>query len=253
MGTNNKANVRTVISHVEGSAGNFLGRLAANWSDFPDDVFRVDIDANEDVLAIDGRQNWHQEIDCRLDQHRVVVTHSFDRDSIMRTFPNAKMIALYPYTHLGNVLYNICCKKLTVKLENTVDNHFIHLSEWHERITHYRPNYQCHDFWALRNIDEIQDILSMRLNSRQREFFDAYWKNQLLLDLDIPTKPMRINELIDFWKITTQFDSWFIALVIYVFEKVNGLSEHDRSWSIDQAHKFISWQDLVDIEIQYRS
>lgn len=252
MGKNLKENVQFVISHIEGCSGNFLGRLAVNYQNFDDDIFRVDTDLDDQILAIDGRCNWRSEIDTKFTKHLVVVTHNFDLKVIHNDFPNARHIAIYPYTHVGNVLYNICYKKLTVKLSNAVDNHYIHLQEWHNKIIHWLPTYKCFNFWNLRDIKKIQNMLKQPVTLIQQKFFSTYWKNQTPLELDFPASPMTIDALLDLWCIRHVFNDWLVALVIYVYEYTNNLSETDRLWSIDDADKFISWQDVINIGFKYK-
>lgn len=252
MGKNNKERVQLVISHIEGCSGNFLGRLAVGYRKYAHNVFRVDQDLNDQVLAINGRESWTHEIENRLMSHHVVVTHNFDRVLISQTFPNAKIIAVYPYTHLGNVLYNICWKKLTVTLTNAVDNHYLHIREWYEKIQHWRPEYICNDWWDLTDIEKIQCLLDAPITQSQQQFFDTYWKNQLCLKLDFPKESCTITELIQKWKLHDRFDPWLTALVIFVYELTNGWNESDRLWTIDDADKFAGWQDVIDIGEKYQ-
>ena len=133
MGNANKEKVQLVISHLEGCSGNFLGRLFADDNDKNQSCFRVDTNKHPQVLSIDGVDNWDQELE-RFDGHRVVVTHNFDQQQICNSFPNARIIQVYPYTHIGNVLYNICFKKLNNTLGNQIDNYLIHIVEWYQHI-----------------------------------------------------------------------------------------------------------------------
>lgn len=229
-----------------------MARLSVDHGGFDKHVFRVDTDIDANVLAIDGRLDWKQEIAKKFDEHRVVVTHNFDRNLIAHDFPNANLIAIYPYTHLGNVLYNICYKKLTIKLPNAVDNHYIHLHEWHNKILQCLPGYQCFDYWELKDLGKIQTMLDKPMTSTQQDFFTTYWGNQLPLELNFPNTPMTINDLLDLWRIRHVFNNWLVALVIYVHEQINGLSESDRSWSINDADKFTSWQDIIDNVTEYQ-
>lgn len=252
MGSRNKENVQTVISHLEGCSGNFLGYLAADVGQTINNMFRIDVLKNNHVLSIDGRgESLYSEVETGLKSHSVVVTHNYDLDQLRETFPNAELIQLYPYTHIGNVLYNICYKKLTTKLDNIVDNHLIDLNIWFKRLESERPNYSCHDFWDLTDKNKVQQILRTSLTASQQQFFDQYWGNQLPLELEIPATPMSITELIDYWKIHNVCTSWMIAWVIFVFEKINNLSEHRRLWSIDNLPQAINWQILSTIEKQY--
>jgi hypothetical protein len=191
-------------------------------------------------------------IDARLDGHEIIVTHNFDRELIVQTFPNAAIIQIYPYTHIGNVLYNICHKKLDVKLENLVDNHFINIDIWYQNIQQQRPVTTCVDFWALREKFSIEEMLGYTLNATQLGIFENYWQQQLQYELDLPSNLMTIKELLEFWQIRDRPTPWFMAWVIFVFEKLHGFSQSNRLWSIDDASILQSWESLCYIEDHYR-
>jgi hypothetical protein len=249
MGTQNKEKVQLVISHLEGCSGNFLGRLYAGAHNQNASLFRTDVNLHPKVLAIDGYANWATEVD-KLENHTVVVTHNFDQSLIRSTFPNACTIALYPYTHTGNVLYNICFKKSTNKIPNVIDNHLIHLKEWYAHILQRRPAYQCVDFWSLSDLTAVEALLETKLTDTQTEFFNCYWQHQLTLNLEIPTEPRSIQQLIQDWKIQDQFDDWFAAWTIFVYELINNKFESQRTWSID-VEVFCNWNDVGQIQGKY--
>jgi hypothetical protein len=249
MGLRNKEKVQLVISHLEGCSGNFLGRLYADTHNQTTGLFRIDVDLHPMVLAIDGYANWATELD-RLENHTVVVTHNFDQQLIRSTFPNACTIAVYPYTHIGNVLYNICFKKLTTKIPCIVDNHLIHLKEWYAHILQRHPDYQCVDFWLLSDLPAVETLLKTKLTDTQTKFFNYYWQHQLTLNLEIPTEPRSIQQLIHDWKIKDQFDDWLVAWTIFVYELINNKSESQRTWSID-VEVFCNWNDVVEIQGKY--
>lgn len=251
MGKTNKENVQLVISHLEGCSGNFLGKLFSDNFDKTQSFFRIDEgDPHPQVLSIDGVGNWDQELD-RLKDHHVVVTHNFDRTHISKHFPAAKIIQIYPYTHIGNVLYNICFKKLNHTLPNLLDNYLLHITEWYRRIQKKRPGQICTNFWQLSRQQEIESLLEIKFTKTQEDFFNQYWKKQLVCELTIPDSSMSIEELVSVWKINACFDQWFAAWTIFVYELTNRRSEQNRSWSID-ADKFESWKDLAKIQTRYR-
>jgi hypothetical protein len=251
MGNKNKANVQLVISHFEGCSGNFLGRLFANRRPNNQDLFRIDGDLNPLVLAINGRDNWESEL-LRLENHYVIVTHNFDQHLIQTTFPNARTVSIYPYTHVGNVLYNICFKKLNNKLPNMIDNYLIHLIEWYARIRQNCPKNPCIDFWELTNLQSVESLLNISLTHTQKQFFKDYWKQQLEYELDIPSTPQSIEQLLDTWKITNWFNDWSVAWTIFVYELINNKLETQRLWSID-IEVFRSWQDVQQIQTRYNN
>ena len=251
MGKTNKENVQLVISHLEGCSGNFLGNLFSNNFDKNQSFFRIDEgDPHPQVLSIDGVDNWDQELD-RLKDHHVVVTHNFDQAHISRHFPAAKIIQIYPYTHIGNVLYNICFKKLNHTLPNLLDNYLLHITEWYYHIQKTRPGQICTNFWQLSSQQEIESLLEIKFTNMQEDFFNRYWKKQLDCELTIPDSPMSIEELVSVWKIDDCFDQWLAAWTIFVYELTNRRLEQNRSWSID-ADKFESWKDLVKIQTRYQ-
>lgn len=253
MGKQDKNRVRFVISHLEGCSGNFLGRLLADVPTHDQDTFyRVDWNRVPQVLAIDGRQDWHDEL-IRLKQHEIVVTHNYDRALISSTFPAATLIAIYPYTCIGNVLYNICHKKLNLKLPNVIDNHLIHLSEWFEKIQQQRPNYSCVDYWQLRDIAAIEKISGQQLTSNQQQFLHLYWQQQLPSRLDLPDQTLSIPQLIEHWQIHNRFEPWMVSWTIFVFEKINHLDENTREWTVDDAGQFETWQDVAAIQSRYHN
>jgi len=251
MVENNKENVQLVISHLEGCAGNFLGWLAVN-SVADNLLFRVDTELNNFVLSVNGRDDWQGEVNSRLKSHKVIVTHNFDIPLIKKTFPAAKIIQVYPYTHIGNVLYNISHKKLTLKTNNQIDNHYIDIRHWHNRIQSFTPNTKCYDYWMLSDMNCIKNMLATSLSNNQILYFKNYWNNQLKNDLSLPLRRMSIPQLIKFWQIDNQFTPWMIAWVIYVYEYLHNFPENDRLWSIDDAPNFCNWADVARIQTRYR-
>jgi hypothetical protein len=249
MGTENKEAVQLVISHLEGCSGNFLARLYVNSTSKSKSLFRVDTDLNDQVLAIDGVNNWTQELH-RLSNHKVLVTHNFDQQHISQHFPNAKIIQIYPYTHIGNVLYNICFKKVKTKLDNLIDNHLLHIVEWYQHIQRRRPAQNCTDFWQLTDQQAVENLLEIKFINSQKQFFTNYWKQQLPYSLNIPDSPLSIEELVSIWKIENYFNDWSIAWTIFVYELINQRLECQRLWSID-VDKFVSWNNLSEIQTRY--
>lgn len=251
MGTTNKEKVQLVISHLEGCSGNFLGRLFSDNINKAQTVFRIDTDLHPYVLAINGVTTWDYEI-TRLEEHIVVVTHNYDQQQISDTFPNAKIVQIYPYTHIGNVLYNICFKKLDTNLPNLLDNHLLHITEWYQHIQQRRPEHLCTDFWQLSNQTAIENLLGIKFTESQQQFFKQYWKQQLTYTLNIPDQPLSIKQLVLFWKIDNYFNDWSVAWTIFVYELINHLLEHQRLWSIN-IDKFTSWNDLEKIQTRYNN
>jgi hypothetical protein len=250
MVTTNKNSVQLVISHIEGCAGNFLGRLYADTDVHEQKFFRIDSNPNLQVLAIDGKNNWQQAVES-LKNETVVVTHNFNQELIASTFPNAHHIAIYPYTHIGNVLYNISFKKLDTTLDNLTDNYFIHIQEWFNSIELRQPEYQCYNYWDLSNLDAVKLMLGIELTPNQQEFFNQYWQQQLKLNLSLPDCPMGIRELIELWQIQDRCDPWMAAWAIFVFEKINHLSESSRQWSINEFAGSPNWPQVQTIEHRY--
>lgn len=251
MGNKNKETVQLVISHIEGSSGNFLGRLFADCYDKNQSLFRTDTTFDPRVLATNGVDNWDQEL-SRLQGHRVIVTHNFDLQQISKSFPNTKIIQIYPYTRIGNVLYNICFKKLNRTLGNLVDNHLLHIAEWYHHIQQRRPVQNCTDYWQLADRRSVENLLEIKFSKSQEQFFNQYWEQQLAYSLDIPDSPLSIEELISFWKIENYFNDWSIAWTIFVYELINKRLEHQRVWSVD-IDKFNSWDDLAKIQTRYNN
>lgn len=249
MGNKNKKSVQIIISHIEGCSGNFLGRLSVDSYSKSQSLFRVDTDYNNQILSINGIDNWTQEL-SHLENHQVVVTHNFDLQKISESFPNAKIIQIYPYTHVGNVLYNICFKKLNIKLNNLVDNHFLHIVEWYNHIMKRRPIQNCINFWQLTDRQFVENLLEIKFTESQEKFFYQYWEQQLPYSLDIPDSPLTIKELVSNWRIEDYFNDWSVAWTIFVYELINNRSEYQRLWSID-VDKFESWHDLEKIQFRY--
>jgi hypothetical protein len=254
MGTTNKEKVQFVISHLEGCSGNFLGYLAADIDQSSRQLFRVDGPINQWVLSLDGRTTWEEEVETRFISHPVVVTHNYNRTQIKKTFPNARLIQIYPYTHIGNVLYNISHKKLDLKLDNAVDNYFLDITIWMDRIKHEKPDYSCTDYWCLHNKTNVEQLLGATLSPTQDQFFEQYWKEQLSYDLNMPQHALTIKELIKFWKIENEFSMWMVAWTIFVYEYTNGLREINRIWTINDANKFDCWETVIQtVESRYQT
>jgi hypothetical protein len=249
MGKQNQDRIQLVISHLEGCSGNFLGRLFADDFEKDQTLFRVDTNLHSGVAAIDGFHNWQDSIK-KLEDHHVVVTHNFDLKTIKSTFPNAKIIQIYPYTHVGNVLYNVCFKKLNVKIPNVIDNHLLHIREWYKHIQARYPKTSCTNFWDLTDQSKVEQLLDIKFTNSQINFFDQYWQQQLMYPLTIPNQPRTIEQLITEFNITDHFDKWLGAWTIFVYELINSLREEDRAWSID-ACPFDSWSDVEQIQDKY--
>jgi len=249
MGQMDNTTVQLVISHVEGSSGNFLGRLYVDATPNNTSMFRVDTDYHNDVLSINGKANLEQELK-RLTTHRVVVTHNSNLELLANYFPHAQIIQIYPYTRLGNVVYNISYKKLKTTMSNLVDNHYIHITEWVDQIKSNRPKNICADFGLLHDQSQCEKLLQIKLTKSQQTFFQKYWEQQLAYDLSWPTGPESIQQLITRWKITEWCSPWSIAWTIFVFERTHGLTENQRQWSI-AVENFTSWQDLINIQYRY--
>jgi hypothetical protein len=254
MGTEHKEKVQFVISHLEGCSGNFLGYLAANVAKPQRNIFRVDTHQNDLVLGVNGRTTWYEELDSKFSSHTVIVTHNYNQTQIQETFPNARLIQLYPYTHIGNVLYNVSHKKLDLKLKNHLDNYFLDINIWFSKIKNEEPDYLCNDYWCLRDKSKIENLLGMVLSPAQQQFFDQYWNEQLDCELDMPHSPMNFRELVAFWKIENKFSKWLLAWTIFVYEQVNGLKEDNRLWTINDDFKFDSWDTAEKIiDSQYET
>lgn len=248
MGNDYKTNIQLVISHQEGSAGNFLARLYANLDLYKQTAYRTDLDLHPLILATGDINNLNFYLKHHYNNHSVIVTHCQDLKILEYMFPEARILQIYPYSHIGNVLYNISTKKLKPSIHNLVDNHLIHITEWFSKIEKNRPLQQCIDYWELTNKEQVEKILGINFDLEQDKFFKKYWASQLAYDLNWPAKPMSIQELIDFWKLDV-FDAWFVAWTIFVFEKTHNLKEKDRQWSIDQT--FESWDQVKTIEHMY--
>jgi hypothetical protein len=249
MGNTNKEKVQLVISHLEGCSGNFLGRLFTDDNDRTPSRFRNDINKHPQVLSINGVDTWDQELK-RFNDQQVVVTHNFNQQQISKSFPNAKIIQIYPYTHIGNVLYNICFKKVNTKLDNLLDNHLIHIVEWYQHIQQSRPSQDCTNFWQLRDQLQVENLLEIKFTKTQEDFFKKYWDQQLTYSLSIPTEPLSIEQLVAVWNIDNYFNDWSVAWTIFVYELINCRLEHQRLWSVD-VDKFNSWNDLAKIQNRY--
>lgn len=248
MVKNYQENVQLVISHQEGSGGNFLARIYANRNLGNQPLYRTDIDMHPAILATGNIENLHWQLQKLYYNHNVIVTHCQELLQLQYLFPRAKILQIYPYTHIGNVLYNISTKKLRISMSNTIDNHLIHISEWYAKIQKDRPQIPCIDYWELTDSNRVQEILDIEFDQNQYEFFQRYWAAQLPLELNWPDTQTSIAELLNLWKVT-EFNEWLAAWTIFVYESVNLLKESDRTWSIDSL--FENWADIKNIQGQY--
>jgi len=244
-----KNNIELVISHYEGSGGNFLGRLYAgkNLDSQPD--FRVDTNRDPYSLPINGRDNWYEELEQDLVDHTVLITHNYDRELITNTFPTAKLIQLYPCRQVGNCLYNISYKKLSLSMSNAVDNHYIQIQDWYEHYTKHTPEYPCVDPVDLSNKPFVEQLLGVQFTVEQDRYFNKYWSNQLKYRLSIPTKPLSMLDLVNLWAIQNWCTEWSVAFLLYVYELTHDLFDR-RKWSIDQQD-LTSWDSVYLLEKQY--
>ena len=253
MSSANREKVQLVVSHLEGCSGNFLGRLFADANDKNQSFFRIDTALHPRVFNMDGSDpdTWDLVL-VALRNHQVVVTHNFNQQQLSKSFPNAKIIQIYPYTHIGNVLYNICFKKIKNTLDNQIDNYFLHIVEWYHRIQQKRPSQNCTNFWQLNNQPQVENLLGIKFTKTQEDFFKQYWKQQLAYSLSIPKTPRSIEQLVSVWDIDNYFNDWSIAWTIFVYELINQRFEYQRLWSLD-VDKFNSWEDLAKIQTRYNS
>lgn len=248
MGKSYKENVQLVISHQEGSGGNFLARLFANVNLDDQTIFRTDTNLHPVVLATGNLDNLNLYLRIRYVNHSIIVTHCQDIITLREMFPSAKIIQIYPYSHIGNVLYNISSKKLKLSMSNLVDNHLIQISEWFDKIQKEYPKQNCTDYWDLTNQSTVERMLGISLDSTQSNFFNRYWDSQIKYELNWPTSKLTIRELLSLWELE-EFNEWFAAWTIFVFEKTHNLKENTRLWSIDQPFK--SWENIFEIEQMY--
>lgn len=243
MGRNTKESVEFVISHLPGCSGNFLARLISDVDVSEQKSFyRIDIDRNSDVAALDFLDF------SKINQHRVVVLHDFDRKNL-RYFPNAKHIAIYPYTNVGNIIYNITTKKVTPNIKNIKDQYYLWLQDWHKHIINKKPNYKCWNYNSLKDIDFLQKEI-FKFNQNQIEFFYTYWKNQNQYNLNIPEKKSSMEDIICQNKIKNWFNDWSAIYAIYCYEYCNNICETQRQWSIDNL-ELTNWENLCSIQEQY--
>lgn len=243
MGKNLKKNVEFVISHFPGSSGNFLARLITNKNvKTQDSFYRIDTDSDSDVLA-------REYLDLEsIKNHRVLTLHDFNKQ-VLDYFPNARHIAIYPYSNIGNVIYNISTKKFTSSMSNIQDQYFLLIKNWHEIINQNKPEYKCWDYKNLRSIDFLQKNL-FKFSKNQIEFFETYWNHQLDYNLNIPSEPMSIEEIISRNNIEEWCNDWSISFVIYCYEYCNNLLDIKRHWSVDKI-SLTNWQDVCKIQKQY--
>lgn len=238
-----------VISHFEGCSGNFIGHLYANKEFDLLNKFRVDLYRDPYVLAINGRDSWSAELkNCK--EHKILVSHQFNKELIHQTFPNAQKIAIWPYTKQMNVLWNICYKKIPVSRGHNIDYYYINLKDWHIKLQEHTPRYQCFDYGQLTNSSYVESMLKITLDSRQQKFFNDYWKNQLQHNLTWPIEAMPISDIILWYGLANDITDWNIALVLYTFETINNLQESQRKWSIDNVNN-TSWAEIIELQHKY--
>lgn len=238
-----------VISHFEGCSGNFIGHLYANKELNSLSRFRVDMGKYSHIMAFEGRERWHDDLKACKD-HTILVSHQFNKELIYTAFPEAKHIAIWPYTNQMNVLWNICYKKLSPSNINNIDYHFINLKEWHSKLQSCAPAYQCFDYGKLSDFKYVESMLGVTLDDNQRRFFDEYWSAQLGQNLTWPIKALSIPEIIHWYNLENNINDWNVALVLYTFEAVNGIQECQRSWSIDNVN-CTSWANVIDLQSKY--
>lgn len=241
-----------VISQFEGSSGNFLGRLLSGYNLSETNTFRVDGPLKDSVvLSANGVEDWYQLVE-RTSGYKVLVCHQFDQELIKTTFPSAKSIPIWPYTRQMAVVWNICFKKVYVKPHmHIIDNFYIDIKFWHEKLLKTYPNYNCYDFGKLNDIEYVESITGEKLSDAQQNFFAQYWSEQNPLDLTWPDNKLDIPEIISWYKLTEEhFSPWYIALVIYTFEMLHGDIEHRREWSIDDVN-LSNWRDVASLETRY--
>lgn len=251
MGTHAKRQVRLVISHLEGSSGNFLARLLSGRDLQDQTLWRVDTQRHPDVLSTNGRNDFEIQI-AHLDQHCIVVTHQFDINIIAQHFPQARVIQIWPDQLWGNVLYNACMKKSRVIMANEIDQHVINLDYWWQLWHQQSAPDSYLAYQQLRDRAVIESLLGGAMTDSQLEFFTAYWQRQLQYDLAWPQSPTGMEHLVNSWQIQKWFTPWSAAWAIFVHERTHQLQEHHRLWSIDHV-ELRSWSDVFDLENRYQT
>jgi len=93
-------------------------------------------------------------------------------------------------------------------------------------------------------------LLDIEFTESQEHFFSQYWQHQLTYSLNIPDRPLSIEQLVALWKIDDYFNDWSAAWTIFVYELINQKIEQQRLWSVD-VDKFNSWGDLSTIQTRY--
>jgi hypothetical protein len=102
----------------------------------------------------------------------------------------------------------------------------------------------CVDYADLQCMAKTQDLLDIKFNQAQKNFFNSYWSQQLPLKLNIPSEPMSLANLVDHWNCWNYFDQWFAAFSVVTYELINSLHEAQRCWSIDTV-SWSGWQDVI--------
>lgn len=247
-----------IISFREGCSGNWLAQLLV--TDCKQDVFfRQDIKERiipQKVLHFDGN---HDVSDCYRvknefpdhESYEIITCHSFDYKVLRESWPNRRIIRIVPKTNILRAI-SLAYYKLHSLVYN-VDQAFQYIKNYYflHTIKDKLPtleNSSIIDSGMLDDPKYIEEYFNICLSGDQKTFLTKYW------NLQYKVQPLDENKLFDFIskeELLTIFNkeitAFNFACYIFAYELKNGLSEGQRTWTIDDINLSYSWQDLLNL------
>jgi hypothetical protein len=239
--------MKRVLVFREGQCGNFLKYLLENEPTNP-----VSFRINDNHATDKFNLTLTHHVDTRL--------HEKEFDQVLRILPTKKIYLAAYNNFMKKHILEQSIQDFQQWQKHTVswyDTCYCNITEYYDLICQdiIANQYQnIIDFDRILQQDYIQHVfkqyfdqdLSQAQKSRLKEYRDL----QLQVDLDVNYTDMQdiANNISD--KMFEQ-NPWFFSYCVHKFEKHNGLSEIQRSWSIDNCSTVQTRQNLLEISHQY--
>lgn len=250
--------MKTLIVFREGLSGHYLKSLV---DDLPVEVnFRMDPWYPEIYNVVNNKKN--ESCVCRH------FSPSVDFIKLEQQFD--LVLNIHPDKKIYQAVYNVFFKKILVEQFTTEQyaNWKNDLVFWYDK-SYYNIQEYFHLFEQDRKNSKYTNLIdfdSLLLESYVEKMFEQYYNRPLTSNMKLiieqyREKQLNINltrdgstmqEIIDpIPDINFDQHPWYAAYCIFKYELNNGLSEKQRSWSIDSVKTVIDKKFLLDIQHQY--
>lgn len=239
--------MKRILVHREGQSGHFFLALLEKLD--PTEIkFRVTDYYQSKIYNLEITHT----VDFQL--------HSQYYDQVLRILPERKIY----HCIYNNFMKKLITEQATEKFQNWKDNiiHwydtcFYNIQEYYTLISQDVANNQ---YTNLINFDRLLEeeyldsvlrkYFDQTLDTDRRIILDRYKRLQLQIDLDLPGTGMHeiLHQLGD-----SDFEQnpWFFAYCIFKYEANNGLTEADRTWSINNIDQIQRKDNLLQLAQYY--